>query len=121
MDSLGQLNAEFENLGESAVAERLNTNVYRDEARALAMRWLNEKSLARGAVGAPRRAASLDPTTRRIVRAEQGARVAILCAVAALMAAIGSLGLSLQTLQTVQALNRAVAAAAQPQTPAAKP
>ncbi len=116
MDGLGQLDAEFESLGEAAVSERLSANLYKGEARAVAMRWLNEKSLARAAVGKPHRAALLDPTTRRILRAEQGARVAILCAVAAIIAAIGSLGLSLQTLQTVQALGRTAAAAAQPQT-----
>jgi len=118
MDGLSQLDAEFESLGEAVVAERLSANVYKGEARAIAMRWLNEKSLARTSVGKPGRAAPLDQTARRITRAEQGARIAILCAVAALMAAIGSLGLSVQTLQTVQALSRAVASTAvQPPAP----
>lgn len=114
MDGLGQLNAEFETLGEAEVAERLNANVYKDEARALAMRWLNEKSLARAGSGAGGHPVLVDPMTRRVFRAEQSARVAILCAMAALMAAIGSLGLSLQTLQAVQALNRVAASASQP-------
>lgn len=118
MDTLVQLNAEFENLGEAAVAERLNANVYKGEARAVAMRWLNEKSLARMGIDAAAHAPSMiDPTTRRIARAEQGSRVAILCAVAALLAAIGSLGLSVQTLQTVQILGRAAASTAQPTAP----
>lgn len=118
MDGIGQLNAEFESLGEAEVARRLNANLYKDEARALAMRWLNEKALARVGVGAAH-AAPVDPTIRRLVRAEQGARVAVLCAMAALMAAIGSLGLSLQTLQAVQGLNRVAASA--PRAPAARP
>jgi hypothetical protein len=117
MDGLGQLDAEFESLGEAAVAERLSVNAYKGEARAVAMRWLNEKSLARAGIGTPHHAAPLDPATRRIVRAEQGARVAILCAVAALTAAIGSLGLSLQTLHAVQDLGRTAAAAAEPPSP----
>ncbi len=119
MDSLGQLNAEFESVGEATVADRLNTNVYKDEARALAMRWLNEKSLARAGVDASTRAPPVDPATHRMARVERGTRAAILCAVAALLAAIGSLGLSVQTLQTVQALGRAAAFASQP--PVSKP
>jgi hypothetical protein len=109
MDALIQLNAEFESLGEAVVAQRLNANVYKGEARAVAMRWLNERSLARAGVDAQAHIAMIDPTTRRVIRAEQGSRVAVLCAVAALLAAIGSLGLSVQTLQTVQALGRAAA------------
>lgn len=112
MDPPSQLNAEFEALGEAVVAERLSANVYKDEARALAMRWLNDKSLARKGIGDVR-AAPIDPATRRLFRAEQSARIAILCATAALMAAIGALGLSVQTLQAVQALNRTVASASQ--------
>jgi hypothetical protein len=119
MDGLGQLNAEFEILGEAEVAERLSANVYKDEARVLAMRWLNEKSLARAGTGAAAHSALTDSTTRRVFRAEQSARVAILCATAALVASIGSLALSLQTLQAVQALNRAAAPASQP--PASHP
>jgi hypothetical protein len=110
MDGLSQLDAEFESLGEAVVAERLSANAYKGEARAVAMRWLNEKSLARVGVGATH-FTPVDRTARRIIRAEQGSRMAILCAVAALLAAIGSLGLSVQTLQTVQALGRAAAAA----------
>lgn len=117
MDALVQLNAEFESLGEAAVAERLNANLYKGEARAVAMRWLNEKSLARAGVDSATYAGLIDPATRRLVRAEQGSRVAILCAVAALLAAIGSLGLSVQTLQTVQILGRAAASTAQPTAP----
>jgi len=119
MDGLGQLDAEFESLGEVAVAERLSANAYTGEARAVAMRWLNEKSLARAGVDARAHAAPIDRTVRRLARAEQGSRMAILCAMAALLAAIGSLGLSVQTLQTVQALGRAAAATAQP--PASQP
>lgn len=118
MDGIGQLNAEFESLGEAEVAKRLNANLYKDEARALAMRWLNEKSLARVGVGKAH-AASIDRATRRMIRAELGARLAILCATAALVAAIGSLGLSLQTLQAVQGLNRVAAPA--PQLPPPRP
>jgi hypothetical protein len=114
MDALIQLNAEFETLGEAVVAERLNANVYKGEARVVAMRWLNDKSLARAGVDSAAHAALIDPATRRAVRAEQGSRVAILCAVAALLAAIGSLGLSVQTLQTVQTLGRAAASTSQP-------
>jgi hypothetical protein len=119
MDGLGQLDAEFESLGEAAVAERLSANAYKGEARAVAMRWLNEKSLARAGVDAQAHAVPVDRTVRRIARAEQGSRMAMLCAIAALLAAIGSLGLSVQTLQTVQALGRAAAFTAQ--TPASKP
>jgi hypothetical protein len=119
MDGLAQLDAEFESLGEAAVAERLSTNAYTGEARAVAMRWLNEKSLARAGVGSAAHTTPVDRTTRRIARAEQGSRVAILCAMAALLAAIGSLGLSVQTLQTVQALGRAAASSAQ--LPASRP
>ena len=120
MDSLGQLNAEFETLGEAAVAERLNANVYKDEARALAMRWLNERSLARKGVGEVR-SAPVEHETRRLFRAEQGVRIAILCATAALLAAIGALGLSWQTLRAVQALSHVAASATAPQPPAARP
>ena len=119
MDSVGKLNAEFESVGEAIVAERLNANVYKDEARVLAMRWLNEKSLARAGVDASARAPLVDPSARRLARAEQSSRIAILCAVAALLAAVGSLALSVQTLQTVQALNRVAAFASQP--PGSKP
>jgi hypothetical protein len=109
MDSVRQLNGEFEALGEAGVSERLNANVYTGETRVLAMRWLNDKVLARASVEASVHAVVTDTSTRRIVRAEQGARAAILCAVAALLAAVGSLGLSLQTLQSVQDLRHAVA------------
>ncbi len=118
MDGLGQLDAEFESLGEAAVSDRLSANVYKGEARAIAMRWLNEKSLARAGVQTPGRAGMLDPAARRAARAEREGRIAILCAVAALIAALGSLGLSLQTLHSVEAMSRVVAAAAQ--TPAPK-
>jgi hypothetical protein len=60
-----------------------------------------------------------DASTRRILRTEQSARAAILCAVAAFLAAIGSLGLSLQTLASVQSLRHEMAAYGQP--PAAHP
>jgi hypothetical protein len=120
MDALGQLNSEFEALGEAGVSERLSANAYSGEARAVAMRWLNDRVMARARVEASVHAVVTDASTRRIVRAEQGARTAILCAVAALLAAIGSLGLSLQTLRSVQALRHAVVAAQSPasQTPA---
>jgi hypothetical protein len=111
MNALGPLNAEFEALGEAGVSERLSANIYTGEARALAMRWLNDKVLARASVEASVHAVVTDASTRRIIRAEQGARAAILCAVAALLAAIGSLGLSLQTLRTVQDLRHAEASA----------
>jgi hypothetical protein len=109
MDALGQLNAEFDALGEAAVSERLSANVYHGEARAVAMRWLNDKVLARASVEASVHAVVTDTSTRRIVRTEQNARAAILCAAAALLAAIGSLGLSVQTLQSVQSLRQAIA------------
>jgi hypothetical protein len=111
MDALGQLNSEFETMGEAAVAERLSANVYTGEARAVAMRWLNDKVLARASVEASVHAVVTDASTRRIVRAEQTARTALLCAVAALLAAIGALGLSVQTLQSVQSLRHAVVSA----------
>jgi hypothetical protein len=117
MDELAQLNAEFETLGEAAVADRLSHNTYRGEARAVAMRWLNERSLARVGIDTPIHASGGDPIVRRIVRNEQVTRAAILCAVAALLAALGSLGLSVQTLQSVQTLRRAEAAAAQAPAP----
>jgi len=109
MDAVGQLNAEFEALGEAAVSERLSANLYHGETRAVAMRWLNDKVLARASVEASVHAVVTDASTRRIVKTEQSARAAILCAVAALLAAIGSVGLSLQTLQSVQNLRLAVA------------
>jgi hypothetical protein len=111
MDALGQLNAEFESLGEAGVSERLSANAYTGEARAVAMRWLNDKVMARASVEASVHAVVTDASTRRIVRTEQNARMAILCAVAALLAAIGSLGLSLQTLQSVQGLRHSLATA----------
>lgn len=111
MDTLGQLQVEFEALGEAAVSERLSANLYTGEARAVAMRWLNDKVLARASVEASVHAVVTDESTRRVVRAEQNARTAILCAVAALLAAIGSLGLSVQTLTSIQSLRHAMASA----------
>jgi hypothetical protein len=111
MDALAQLNSEFEALGEAAVAERLNANYYKGPARAVAMRWLNDKSLARAGIDAPQHGVAFDESPRRAVRAEQSARVAILFAVAAFLAAISSLGLSVQTLQAVQGLRQSVASA----------
>lgn len=113
MDAVRQLNAEFEALGEAAVSERLNANAYTGEARAVAMRWLNDKVLARAGVEASVHAVVTDASTHRIVRAEQNARAAILCAVAALLAAIGAIGLSVQTLASVQTLRHAAASALQ--------
>jgi len=117
MEALGQLKAEFEALGEAGVSERLSANAYTGEARAVAMRWLNDKVLARAGVEASVHAVVTDASTRRIIRAEQGARAAILCAVAALLAAVGSLGLSIQTLQNVQSLRHAAASAQTPSNP----
>lgn len=117
MDALRQLNAEFEALGEAGVSERLSANAYTGEARAVAMRWLNDKVLARAHVEASVHAVVTDTSSRRIVRAEQSARAAILCAVAALLAAIGSLGLLVQTLGSVQNLRHAVASAQPPVSP----
>jgi len=113
MDAVGQLNAEFEALGEAAVSERLSANLYHGETRAVAMRWLNDKVLARASVEASVHAVVTDASTLRIVRAEQGARAAILCAVAAILVAVGSLALSVQTLQTLQGMRQAIAASAQ--------
>jgi hypothetical protein len=121
MDALGHLNAEFEALGEAGVSERLSANLYTGESRALAMRWLNDKVLARARVEASVHAVVTDASTRRIVRAEQGARAAILCAVAAFLAAIGSLSLSLQALQSIQGLRHAVASAQAPATSSSSP
>jgi hypothetical protein len=117
MEALRDLTAEFEALGEATVSERLGANLYTGEARAVAMRWLNDKVLARAKVEASVHAVVTDASTRRIVRTEQSARAAILCAVAALLAAIGSLGLSVQTFTSVQSLRHMVAAAQQPPTP----
>ena len=118
MDALGRLTSEFETLGEAAVAERLSANAYTGEARAVAMRWLNDKVLARARVEASVHAVVTDTSARRIVQAEQTARTALLCAVAALLAAIGSLGLSVQTLQSIHSLRQAVASAQTASTPA---
>jgi hypothetical protein len=117
MDALGQLNAEFENLGEAAVAERLNANYYRGSARAVAMRWLNEQSLARVGIDAPAHGTRPYQGSARMAPAEQTAQAAVLCAVAALLAAIGSMGLSFQTLQAVHSLRQSVAQMSQPATP----
>ena len=125
MDGLGQLQAEFETLGETAVAQRLNANQYNGPARALAMRWLNEKSLSRLGIDAPAHGVLLDPATRKAMHAERKARVAILFAVVALLAGIGSLGVSMRTLQAIQALRQSVAqvssTAATPPSPAVAP
>jgi hypothetical protein len=117
MDVLGQLNAEFETLGEAAVAERLNANHYRGAARAVAMRWLNEKALARIGLDAAAHGASVHHGAVRTRRAEQSARAAVLCAAAALLAAVGSIGLSVQTLQAVQSLRQSVAQISPPLSP----
>jgi hypothetical protein len=109
MDTQGQLQAEFETLGEAVVAERLGSNHYQGSARALAMRWLNEKSLIRIGIDAPAHGITFDPSTRRMMRAEHTARVAVLFAVVALLAAVGSLGLSVKTLQALQTLRQSVA------------
>jgi hypothetical protein len=123
MDELGQLTAEFETLGEAVVADRLSHNLYKGEARAVAMRWLNDRSLARIGIDVPIHDAHVDPNLRRIVRNEQITRAAILCAIAALLASVGALGLSVQTLQAVQDLRHtaAVAAAQSAAQPAAAP
>jgi hypothetical protein len=115
MDKVAQLQAEFEAVGEAEVAERLHSNFYKGADRAVAMRWMNDRSLARVGIHAPAHGALLDPNSRRIAHAERITRMAILCAVAALLAAIGSLGLSVQNLLTFQSLRQTVApAAAQP-------
>lgn len=119
MDELGQLTAEFETLGEAVVADRLSHNLYKGEMRAVATRWLNERSLARIGIDVPIHSAHVDENLRRLGRNEQITRAAILCAVAALLVAAGALGLSVQTLQEVQDLRHAAAAAAAARTAAA--
>jgi hypothetical protein len=121
MDVVGQLNREFETLGEAAVAERLHANYYRGSARAVAMRWLNERSLTRVGIDDTAHGIPLDFGSRRMVHAEHMSRAAILSAVAALLAAIGSMGLSVQTLQSVKELRQAVAAMTPPTPPVAHP
>jgi hypothetical protein len=108
MDNVGQLNAEFESLGEAAVSERLDANYYKGPARAVAMRWLNEKACARVGIDHPAHGLPLELGPRRMIRAENIGRVAVMCAVISLLAAVGSLGLSVQTLQQVHALRLAV-------------
>ena len=117
MEAPGQLTIEFETLGEAGVAERLSANHYNGAARAVAMRWLNDKAMARASVEASVHAIVTDESTRRIVRTQQVARVAVLCAVAALLASVGALGLSVQTLQEVQTLRHAAASAPPPAPP----
>jgi hypothetical protein len=121
MDEVRQLTAEFETLGEAAVADLLSHNAYKGEARAVALRWLNDRSLARVGIDTPIKAAHEDPILRRIARNEQVLRAAILCAVAALLAGVGALGLSVQTLQAIQDLRRGVAAAQAPAAPTPAP
>lgn len=118
MDALDQLATEFEALGEAAVAERLNANVYQGPARAVAMRWLNEKTLARASVEASVHAVVTDLSTRRIVRAERGASLAMLCAAAALLVAVGSVGVAVHTQQALYTLSQSIAA---PPAPAPAP
>src|SRR4051812_33749681 len=110
MDTVGQLNAEFETLGEAQVSERLNANYYQGPARAVAMRWLNDKACARVGIDHPAHGLPLELDPRRLTRAENVGRVAVLCALVALLASVGSLGLSVQTLQAVSALRVTVAA-----------
>ena len=119
MDVVGQLNAEFETLGEAAVSERLNTNYYRGSARAVAMRWLNDKACARVGIDHPAHGSPLDVGSQRTIRAENVGRLAILCAVVAMLASVGSLGLSVKTLQDVHALRLTVQSSPAP--PAAAP
>ncbi|MGZ3273408.1 MAG: hypothetical protein ACXU82_12860 [Caulobacteraceae bacterium] len=114
MDVLGELQTEFETLGEAMVAERLSANHYQGPARAIAMRWLNEKSLSRLGIDAPAHGTLLDPASQRAIHAERSARMAILCAVVALLVAVGSLGLSVRTLQATQTIRQAVASATPP-------
>ncbi len=114
MDALGQLQAEFETLGEAVVAERLSVNQYQGPARAFAMRWLNEKSLSRLGIDAPMHGTLLDPAARRAIHAERNARMAILCAAVALLAAVGSLGLSVRTLQATQTMRQTIASTTPP-------
>ena len=110
MDAVGQLNAEFETLGEATVAERLDANHYQGAARAVALRWLNDKACARVGIDRPAHGQPIDLSFERLSRAENVGRLAILCAVVSLLAAAGSLGLSVQTLQAVNALRLGVAA-----------
>lgn len=93
------------------MAERLNANQYRGPARAVALRWLNEKSLSRLGIDAPAHGTLLDPAALHAFNVERSAKMAILCAAAALLVAVGSLGVSVRTLQGVQALRQAVASA----------
>ncbi|HEY4031003.1 MAG TPA: hypothetical protein VGM25_11710 [Caulobacteraceae bacterium] len=121
MDAVGQLNAEFETLGETAVAERLDANLYTGSARAVALRWLNDKACARVGIDRPAHGAPLELGPGRTVRAENIGRVAVLCAVVALLASVGSLGLSVQTLQAVRALRVTVQSMAPTPAPASAP
>jgi len=114
MDALGQLQAEFETLGEAVVAERLSANHYQGSARATAMRWLNEKSLSRLGIDPPAHGTLLDPAARRAMQADRIARLAVLCAVVALLAAVGSLGLSIRTLQATQTIRQVIASTTPP-------
>jgi hypothetical protein len=111
MDAVSHLYAEFEALGEREVAQRLNANHYHGADLAVAMRWLNEKALARAGVDAPHHESRLDADARRAARAEHSARVAVACAIVALAIAASSLAFSVQAYRGVQALQRAVAAA----------
>jgi hypothetical protein len=114
MDAVSHLYAEFEALGEREVAERLNASHYHGADLAVAMRWLNEKALARAGVNAAPHESPLDADARRAARAEHRSRVAVACAIVALLIAAGSLGLSLKAFSGYQALQRAAAAAAVP-------
>jgi hypothetical protein len=119
MDVVGQLNAEFETLGEAAVSERLSTNYYTGSARAVAIRWLNEKACARVGIDHPVHGLPLELGSHRTIRAENIGRLAILCGVVALLASVGSLGLSVKTLQDVHALRLTVQSISAPVAPPA--
>lgn len=96
--------AEFETLGEAEVAQRIEHKLYQDPARAYAMRWLNEKGMARTQAASALVGATRDRQLLMTRRAEWAARTAVIAAVTAAVAASLAIGLAFEARRTVSDL-----------------
>lgn len=114
MAQLENLIAEFDAIGEAEVSNRLHDHAYEGAERALAMRWLNERTLHRVDAVTAEVASLSDIQLTATRRAESAARMSMLCACLAMLIALGSLGVSVQAMRMAKPAAPAAPAAAAP-------
>jgi len=102
-----EFDAEFEALGESEVSLRLDHREFKEPQRAYALRWLNEKAMARTAAATARADSLYEAQVAQTRRARRFAGAAAACALLSLAVAVFSAVISYQALNEVRALHAA--------------